>query len=633
MRPLDVSLHPSTVRCPPLAALLALLPLAGCAYVSQGFMAPADRHALPQANDPLGDHEQRIVYLDQGWDATDSLWFYNTTQGSNLLPYDVFLHLEQAENDRPFRDNAHIAKYRYLPIAPHWDNPDGLPLGFVKDSFQGQDYVGFTCAACHTTQINYKGTGIRVDGAPALADMEGFLDALEAALAATLNDEAKWNRLVAATATEESEAERARLRHRVQTSLDRLADENRRNRSPAGRYGYGRVDAFGRIFNRVFAHLTPADPNNFSPSNAPVSYPFLWDTPLHDFVQWNGLISNEKNQTAARNVGEVLGAFATFDLETGRSSVVLRNLVRLERQIRDRLWSPQWPSVFPPVDATLAARGREVFERYRCGTCHADLGDRTSGERRIVAQLASLERIGTDPTMAKNAAFGAGISGPLEGEKHSQGPGRHGKTTPATKALGSAVKKVLTTPDYDHTFIRRWLHLAYDLAVGLFDGTVRDPVRHIDHVPVSEPERPEHLLVYKARPLNGIWATAPYLHNGSVPNLYELFLPSCAQEERSGHAGPCRSTRFTVGSREFDPVKVGFVSKDVQTPGGLFVFDVDLPGNSNAGHEYAAGKTPVLKLDAQERPARDHEGQLVLEWLPAISDADRWALVEYLKTL
>jgi cytochrome c peroxidase len=27
---------------------------------------------------------------------------------------------------------------------------------------------------------------------------------------------------------------------------------------------------------------------------------------------------------------------------------------------------------------------------------------------------------------------------------------------------------------------------------------------------------------YKARPLNGIWATPPYLHNGSVPNLWEL---------------------------------------------------------------------------------------------------------------
>ena len=34
--------------------------------------------------------------------------------------------------------------------------------------------------------------------------------------------------------------------------------------------------------------------------------------------------------------------------------------------------------------------------------------------------------------------------------------------------------------------------------------------------------KPPNPLAYKARPLEGIWATAPYLHNGSVPNLYEL---------------------------------------------------------------------------------------------------------------
>ncbi|MGR8950163.1 MAG: c-type cytochrome, partial [Gammaproteobacteria bacterium] len=34
------------------------------------------------------------------------------------------------------------------------------------------------------------------------------------------------------------------------------------------------------------------------------------------------------------------------------------------------------------------------------------------------------------------------------------------------------------------------------------------------------------LLAYKARPLNGIWATPPNLHNGSVANLYELMLPA-----------------------------------------------------------------------------------------------------------
>ena len=57
------------------------------------------------------------------------------------------------------------------------------------------------------------------------------------------------------------------------------------------------------------------------------------------------------------------------------------------------------------------------------------------------------------------------------------------------------------------------------------------------------------LSTYRARPLDGIWATAPYLHNGSVPNLYQLLLPAVQ-----------RVTTFKVGSDQFDPVYVGFVT-------------------------------------------------------------------------
>jgi hypothetical protein len=50
--------------------------------------------------------------------------------------------------------------------------------------------------------------------------------------------------------------------------------------------------------------------------------------------------------------------------------------------------------------------------------------------------------------------------------------------------------------------------------------------------------------VYKAAPRDGVWATPPFMHNGSVPNLYEMLLPAKQ-----------RSKTFYIG-REFDPVKV-----------------------------------------------------------------------------
>src|SRR5690606_20882768 len=89
-----------------------------------------------------------------------------------------------------------VDKYRYLPQKPTFFNPDGLPVGFVKDTYQGRDYMGFTCAACHTSQINHDGKAIRIDGGPAMADMVGYLHAMEKGLEQTIGDPAKNKRFV-----------------------------------------------------------------------------------------------------------------------------------------------------------------------------------------------------------------------------------------------------------------------------------------------------------------------------------------------------------------------------------------------------------------------------------------------------
>ena len=105
-----------------------------------------------------------------------------------------------------------------------------------------------------------------------------------------------------------------------------------------------------------------------------------------------------------------------------------------------------------------------------------------------------------------------------------------------------------------------------------------------------------------ARPHSGVWALAPYLHNGSVPNLYQLLSP---REERENV--------FYVGHSEFDPKHVGFVTqKKTHTD---FKFDTKLPGNSNAGHEFRDGPRQNGVIG------------------PALSEAERWELIEYLKTI
>jgi hypothetical protein len=62
-----------------------------------------DRVATTVSADRFGDSFSRFEYLDQGWSAADSLWFYNVTQGSDLLPYDFFIALEQEGSTTPFK--------------------------------------------------------------------------------------------------------------------------------------------------------------------------------------------------------------------------------------------------------------------------------------------------------------------------------------------------------------------------------------------------------------------------------------------------------------------------------------------------------------------------------------------------
>jgi hypothetical protein len=109
--------------------------------------------------------------------------------------------------------------FGYIPQPPEPSkNPDGLPIGFTKDdnpdtvdsyllkkAFLGADYkrenypttnawMGLTCAACHTAQIDYEGESIRIDGGPALVDHQVFMARLAAALEATYQDPDKMDR-------------------------------------------------------------------------------------------------------------------------------------------------------------------------------------------------------------------------------------------------------------------------------------------------------------------------------------------------------------------------------------------------------------------------------------------------------
>jgi len=114
-----------------------------------------------------------VRYLAQGWTQDDRGRFYTTSQGSQLVPYAWYLALEQpgAVTAR-FNENS-LVRYGYLENQDSKLNPDRLALGFVKDG--DTDWLGLTCAACHTNEVDFGGNSWRIDGAPALADTWAFL--------------------------------------------------------------------------------------------------------------------------------------------------------------------------------------------------------------------------------------------------------------------------------------------------------------------------------------------------------------------------------------------------------------------------------------------------------------------------
>lgn len=96
-----------------------------------------------------------------------------------------------------------------------------------------------------------------------------------------------------------------------------------------------------------------------------------------------------------------------------------------------------------------------------------------------------------------------------------------------------------------------------------------------------KPIRDAETRGYKADVLHGIWAQAPYLHNGSVPTLYHLLNP----EERP--------EKFVRGNINYDEKGVGFVWHKAPEKGEYdgvraFEYDTTLQGNGNTGHTAGA---------------------------------------------
>lgn len=628
--------------------------VAACAFLlNSGFAAISDTPRCPE----------NIICLEQGWSNSERSWWYSVSQGSRLLPLSWFLVLEQADSNEKFLSETNLRRLNYLPGYRSADNPYGLPLGFAVDKEEGgwtramcgifqiacargsmrEPWVGMNCSACHTAQISYRDKAVRIDGGPTIADFQTFEETLLAALQATSSSDQKFESFAHAVLSNSYSTQAANgLRSELNEQIAWMRKVDEKNATPL-RYGYGRLDAQGHILNKVSLVLGVQDQLTDYPSDAPASYPYIWNAPLEDKLQWNGIAENAFKFTIfgrqhdlgalVRNTAEVIGVFGQIDVDPTEdssgynSSLRLSRMIDIERQL-GRLQSPRWPEhVLEEIDWELAAKGQQLYVG-NCISCHA-IHEPDNLKRRIKASMQALTEAKTDIWTACNSYLHRSKAGWLEGRKAAVLSGPQIASTDATRLMlsnvavgaiiGRADELVATIIDDTISGGRAGAPLELPSATVEYLPGIDDPIKKQRARQCLTENSP--LLAYKARPLNGIWATAPYLHNGSVPTLYDLLLPSTVRNTAPADAplfvalgSPSRPENFHLGSGVFDPIKVGLASEtNAAPPTGLARFefrvrDVEgrpILGNYNSGHDYGT----------------------------SLTEEDRWALVEYLKTL
>lgn len=594
--------------------LLALIGLAVALYY------------VANPNLPTYQQPSDLHYLDQ-WGEEQRQTYYYTPQGTTVkgLRYDWFSALEMPFGTEKFARLDYLARFGFLTDPkqqPSVLNPGNLPVGFTRhqDSESGEHFLDISCAACHTGELRYKGQAVRIDGGAALHSLAstvptlrggGFGQALGMSMAFTYYNPLKFRRFAQEVLGDQYPQGRDQLREDFKQVLDRLLatafNDWHRGLYPTEE-GFGRTDAFGRIANTVFGDVL--DDANYRVANAPVSYPQLWDIWKFDWVQWNG----SAMQPMARNVGEALGVGASLHLldEHGKgvaeadryaSSVRLHDLYTLEETLK-RLQPPKWPeAVFGKVDLPLASRGKALYTE-NCAYCHAP--DPKPRDQRLAPsrdpewkmrdpewkmRVVPISIVGTDPTTADNIAdhrFDISRLGWTKAELSKLDVRLYGASLDEVdfKSISSAKGLAYITAYVENRAYQ-------DAGIGPRQRKEMDGYG----LPIGVQEK----RGYKARPLDGIWATPPFLHNGSVPNLFELLSPVYE-----------RQAQFWVGNFEFDPVRVGYRSD--KFPGG-FLLDTRVTGNGNGGHEFRDGCR--------------QEGVIGR----ALSPDERLALIEYLKVL
>ncbi|HZF08493.1 MAG TPA: cytochrome c [Thermoanaerobaculia bacterium] len=460
------------------------------------------------------------------------------------IPYWLWVALpelfpEYLPDQQPGRGYASFG----MLYEPGEDPRYALPIGVSRRNVRGIESVYLNCAVCHTSTVR------KAPDAPPRVIL---------GMPANTFDTGAWAQFLGRIARDQKFTPERLLDqiralqdnpHRVVDKPDlinrlifryvavylmreqMLALPQRLSFIDLGSWGPGRNDTFGAdkaFFRFPMAHADPSE----ATGNA--DFPSIWnqgprqgqDGKWAMGLHWDG--NNDR-------VGE-------RNLNAAYAAGVIPPTADAARMERTAKWletaKPVPITDFFPVDAALAARGEPIYAHY-CASCH---GTKDPPFRHLpplpaeyVGEVTPIGVIGTD--RHRLDSFTRELSVNL-----------------ATNYAGFE-KDWGFDPPYPQRFTR------YHKTWG-----------------------------YANAPLDGAWLRAPYLHNGSVPNLRELLLPAAA-----------RTKVFYRGDDVYDPANVGFVANLPEREGHRFFrFDTARPGNGNGGHE---GEAFGTYLSAEQKNA------------------------------
>ncbi|MFM1798626.1 MAG: hypothetical protein RLZZ117_904 [Cyanobacteriota bacterium] len=540
---------------------LLVLALCLAAPLTLAFAFPAPAWAGPA-----------VIDLQQGWRPEEIDLYHHTAEGTNLAPLALALHLPD-----PMRPGHRFLedldkRYGFIPSPVSERNPHGLPVGLALDPrperFGDRTYLGLTCATCHTRELRARTMSgplglprtvrLPVHGGPGLVNLPAFDADFYGAFEALLTDEAALARYAAEVLDAPADAEAiAGVRQEI---LDLLGPVRATRQAITAMgvaqpdFGPGNLNALSQgNYNNVGVTAWLAQKGLLPPSGDPplkigfegtVNLPPVWFSHQDDWAQWFAEIHHPGSRNWVQSVSSspVRPPRQAAALKAGAivGSVDFDGIDAIQEAV-DRLRTPRWPaSVFGSLDPRLVDQGRGLFGEH-CASCHVSTRGPANGAGRRFRQRHAYA-VGTDPVAVEQFAAGA--------ERRAAG-----LTRLSEGILRLRHAQLLKRFNDDATLVAN-TELADSKGLPNRFGLARD-------------ETGASGAAYWSSNLEGIFASSPYLHNGSVRTLPDLLTPPAQ-----------RPTQFRTGTNLYDPRQLGLRNE------GPFLYDTRETGKSAQGHDY-----------------------------------------------